>query len=88
MIVTVTQYKTIHKTHNNEGLPIGGERCGHQKRASAGSFDALGEGCRFVRVATDTSITVDVDGADLFLPAGGIEFFAAKEGDQITVATV
>jgi hypothetical protein len=62
MIVSISEFAALAIDQNGNTLPLGKQRLACQVRTSAGAFTALSAGTRFVRVATDTAIYMDIDG--------------------------
>lgn len=91
MLVTISQFRTLAKDANGNTLPLGDERLSCQARTSAGAFTALDAGCKFIRVATDTAIQLDINGgsttsADELIPANTVEWFSTDGGETMTIA--
>lgn len=91
MLVTISQFATLAKDQNGNVLPLGYQRLACQARTTAGAFTALGAGARFVRIATDTAIQLDIDGgavtsADELFPANSVEYIAVDGGEVLTIA--
>lgn len=91
MIVSISSYSTLAKDNNGNLMPIGGERLGREVRTSAGNFAAIPAGAKFIRVATDTAIHIDVQGdavtaGDEFVPANSTEFFSCNGGEVFKIA--
>lgn len=91
MIVSITEFQRLAKDTNGHTLPLGAGRLGCQVRTSAGAFTALGGGTRFVRLATDTAIQMDIAGGsttsgDELVPANTVEYFAMRGGETLTIA--
>lgn len=85
MIVSISQFRSVHKGINGEDMPMGGHLLGSQTLTAEGASNAFVRTCSFIRVATDSPVFVDAYGSSLFLPAGSVEFFPAAEGDTLTV---
>lgn len=90
MLVTITEYRDLAKDGNGSVLPLGGSRSGKQSRTSVGAFAALADDTQFIRIATDTAITLDVDSSsiDELYPANSVEFLAVSGGEVLTIAAV
>lgn len=91
MIVSISQFAALAQDQNGNTLPLGKQRLACQVRTSAGAFTALAGGCRFVRLATDTAIQLDIDGgttsaADELFPANSVEYLAVDGGEVLTIA--
>ena len=91
MIVSISQFSTLAQDQNGNVLPLGKQRLACEVRTSAGAFTALSANCRFVRIATDTAIHLDIDGgattsADELFPAGCVEYLAVDGGETISFA--
>lgn len=93
MLVTITQFATLAQDQNGNTLPMGKTRLACDSRTSAGAFPQLGAGCRFVRLATNTSIQMDIDGGttntsdELFI-ANSVEYLAVDGSETLTIAAV
>ena len=89
MIVTITQFTTLAVDANGNTMPVGDNRIACEARTTAGSFTALSTAARFIRVATDTAIRMDIAGGttdtsdEIILP--GAEFFAVKGGETLSI---
>lgn len=92
MIVSVHQFRKQAQSVDGVDLEMGAERIASEQRTTDGAFAALSAGVQFVRVATDTAITIDPygegSGEEVFMPAGSVEFFPAAAGQVLTIATV
>jgi len=91
MLVTITQFSRLAEDSNGRLLPLGHGRIACQSRTSGGVFTALGTTTRFIRIATDTAIQMDIAGgsttsADELFPAGSVEFLAVSGGETLTIA--
>ena len=91
MLVTISEFSQLATDQNGNILPLGQRRTACQARTSAGAFTALGAGTRFVRVATDTAIQLDILGgsttsADELFPANSVEYLAVRGGETLTIA--
>lgn len=92
MLVTLTQFRKLALDSNGNICPMGSERINCMKRTSAGAFSALSPDCRFVRLATDTAIQLEIDGGgapsngELF--NAGVEFLSVRGGETMTIGTV
>lgn len=89
MRVTITEYRNLAQSAEGDDLPLGGGRITVQSRTSNGAFSALSDLTRFIRIASDTAITLDIDGGttdELFL--AGVEFMAVQGGEVLTVTSV
>lgn len=90
MLVTITQFRELARDNNGNVVPLGSDRIGCEARTSAGAFTALKGEVRFVRVATDTPIQMDIAGGstdttdELFVP--GVEYVAVRGGETLTIA--
>lgn len=93
MLVTITQFAKMARDANNHPMPIGAGRIACQARTSAGAFTALDPSTRFVRIATDTAIQMDIAGgtttsSDELFPAGVIDYVSVTGGETLTIAEV
>lgn len=94
MLVTITQFRELARDANgNVLLTAGHGRTVCEARTTAGAFAALGEGTRFIRIATDTAVQMDIAGgattsADELFPAGTVELVAVQGGETLTIATI
>lgn len=91
MLVTLTQFAALAQDQDGNVLPLGENRLACQALTAAGSFTALQSGARFVRIATDTAIQLDIAGgstttADEFFPANSVEYIAVHGGETLTIA--
>lgn len=84
MKISITQFAELAKDTNSSELPLGARSIGNQVLTAVGTTTASVEGCRFVRIATDTAVMADLYGASLLLPAGSVEFFPLGEAKTIT----
>ena len=90
MIVTITQFAKLAYDGNGQLLRLGSDRIACEARTTVGAFAALNINTRFVRVATDTAMRLDIAGGttdtqdELFMP--GVEFIAVKGGETLTIA--
>lgn len=93
MLVTITQFERMARDANGNPLYLGEGRLGCEARTSAGAFTALDARTKFVRLACDTTIQMDIAGgttnsADELFPAGSTEYLAMRGGETLTIATV
>jgi hypothetical protein len=91
MIVSISQFATLATDQNGNVLPLGKQRLACEVRTTAGAFTALSVGCRFVRLATDTAIHLDIDGgstntSDELFVANSVEYLAVDGGETLTIA--
>jgi hypothetical protein len=91
MIVSITQFASLAIDLNGCPMPLGKDRIACQVRTSAGAFTALNALTRFIRVATDAAIYMDITGgtttsADEYFPAGSVEYLAVNGGETMTIA--
>lgn len=90
MIVTITQFSQLAKDGNGNVIPLGEIRTACEARTSAGAFTTLKSSTRFVRIATDTAIRLDIAGGttdtadELFPP--GVEYISVRGGETLTIA--
>lgn len=92
MIVSLSQFRELARDANGSILPMPKGRNGATEvRTSAGDFTALATTTKFVRVATDTAVYIDIEGgavtsADELLPANSVEYFAVDGGEVLKIA--
>lgn len=91
MIVSLSEFATLAIDQNGSTLPLGKQRLVCQTRTSVGAFAALQAGTRFVRLATDTALYLDIDGgttntSDEWFPANSVEYLAVDGGEVMTIA--
>jgi hypothetical protein len=90
MIVTISEFKLLSHDANGHVLPLG-KRTNVQSRGSAGAFTALAPKSQFIRLATDTSILLDIVGGghdtlgELFV-ANSVEYIGVDGGETLTIA--
>lgn len=89
MLVTITQFERQARDANGNLLYVGEGRLGCEARTTAGAFASLDLRTKFIRVATDTSIQMDISGsstnsADELFPAGSIEYLGVKGGETFS----
>lgn len=89
MKVTITEYRDLATDGAGHAMPLGTNRIATQTQAAAGAFSALNASTRFIRIATDTAITIDIDGGatDELFPAG-VEYMAVNGGEVLTTTVV
>lgn len=91
MKVSISEYRDLARDGNMNPLPLGGaQRIACQVRTAVGLATALGADTRFVRIATDTFITTNINGGaaganDEVIPANSVEYFAVKPGIQLDI---
>ena len=87
MLVTVTEYSGNAYSNNGVPLPIGAKKSfvGVKSRTSDGSV-SLGQNTRLIRVATDTPITINPNGAPELVQGG--EWFDVGGGETLAIATL
>lgn len=90
MLVTITQFERQARDANGNLLYLGEGRLGCEARTSAGSFTALDARTKFVRIATDTGIQMDIAGgtttsADELFPAGSVEYLGVSGGEAFSI---
>lgn len=89
MIVTLTQFDRLAKDEVGNTLPLGSIGMGSQSRTSNGAFTALDTSCNFLRVASDTNMTLtDAAGQVIYFPANSPEYIGVSGGDVFTLASV
>ena len=92
MLVTITQFSRLARDDNGAALPLGEGRIACDVRTSDGDFSALDGSTRFVRIATDTPVQLDIAGGEtdsadeLFMP--GVEYIAVRGGETLSIAEV
>jgi hypothetical protein len=91
MIVSISEFAALAMDQNGNVLPLGKQRLACQVRTTAGAFTALQAGTRFVRIATDTAIHMDIDGgstnsSDELFVANSVEYIAVDGGETLTIA--
>ena len=87
MRVTITEYKSLAVDAQGHVMPMGKQRLAVQSQTAVGAFAALNADTRFIRIATGTNITIDIDGSatdELFL--AGVEFISVHGGETLTTA--
>lgn len=80
MTTTITQYRELARDANGFPVPNAGKNVA-ARDTTLGEI-TIGENVRFVRVATDTAVTVDGD----LVPADTVSFFGVRPGQKVTVA--
>lgn len=90
MLVTITQFERQARDANGNLLYVGEGRIACEARTSAGSFTEFDTRTKFIRIATDTSIQMDIAGgattsADELFPAGSIEYLGVKGGETFSI---
>lgn len=91
MLVTITQFSSLAYDVNGNPLPMGKTRTACEKRTAAGAFAPLASNTKFIRLATDTAIQMDVTGgttdtSDELFPANSSEYVAVNGGETLTIA--
>lgn len=87
MRVTITEYKSLAVDANGHIMPLGKLRLAVQSQTAFGAFAALNADTRFIRIATDTAVTLDIDASatdELYMP--GVEFMPTHGGEVLTTA--
>ncbi len=92
MIVSITEFATLAKDIAGQKLPLGQDRLACNVRVTNGKFPALHENCRFIRVATDTAILMDIEGGQLsgvdeLFVADSVEYIAVTGGEVLEIVT-
>lgn len=92
MIVSISQFAKMATGIHGNRAPFVKDRLACQVRATNGSFAALDQNCRFVRVATDTAMFMNITGGptsgnDEFFPANTVEYIAVDGGETLTIGT-
>ncbi len=93
MKVVLTQYRQLPSDTDGNDLPVAGTKItAGELRTTDGSFAALVDECRIIRIATDTAIHVKLTGAgaantDEMMPANTVEFFGIAEGSVVSILT-
>jgi hypothetical protein len=90
MTTSISQYYEYPRDGQNQPLPVGTLGATNNTVANSTGSVALASTTRFVRIATDTAIYVDIGagaatGADLLVPAGAVEFFAVPAGSTVQI---
>lgn len=93
MKVSITQFRDLAVDALGNVLPMGRDRLGCEVRTAAGAFAALSADCKFVRLATDTAIQMDIaggatDATDELFPANSVEFLAINGASGAKVLTI
>lgn len=88
--ITITQFQRLGVDANGDAIPIADGFVAGQTMTDAGTSNAMTDGARFVRIATDTSYYCNVygTGTQVLLPAGSIDFFPVRDGQTIAFTTV
>lgn len=91
MIVTITEYERCANDANGKPIYLGKDRIACQARTSAGAFSALSTRTKFIRIATDTAIQMNVSGGnsgatDEFFPSNNVEYLAVNGGEVFNIA--
>lgn len=90
MIVTVSEFRSLTNDCNGNLMPLG-KRTRVQSLSGAGDFEALAVCTQFIRIATDTSVLVDLAGGgydsagELFV-ANSVEYIAVDGNEVLTIA--
>jgi hypothetical protein len=92
MLVTITEFSRLAIDSNGAQLPLGAGRIACQAVIADGDANALTNGTRFVRVATDTAIQINIAGgsttsSDELFPANSVEYIAVRGGETLAIAT-
>lgn len=90
MLVTITQYSRMALDANGNPIYLGDNRIACEARTAAGAFTALDAATRFIRLATDTSIQMDITGgettsADELFPEGSVEHLPMNGGEVLNI---
>jgi hypothetical protein len=90
-ITSITEFSELARDRNGNVLPLGKGRIACQVRTSMGSFSALSANTKIIRVATDTTIRMDIAGgstdtSDELFPANSVEYLAVNGGETLTIA--
>lgn len=91
MTTTVTEYKSLAIDSESVRMPVGKlqDMITVQTQSSPGAFAALNASTKFIRIATDTAVTISWPTLpNPMLVNVGTEFFDAPAGQIITTATV
>ena len=91
MLVTITEFSRLARDDNGNLVPLGEGRLACQARTSAGAFSPLSSATKIIRVATDTSIQIDIAGgsvstSDELMPGPLVEYFTVRGGETINIA--
>lgn len=89
MLVTITEFSRLARDDNGNVVPLGEGRLACQSRTAAGAFSALNAATKFIRVATDTSIQIDIAGgsvntSDELMPGASVEYFMVRGGEVLS----
>lgn len=92
MLVTISQFRDTAFAGSGHSLPLGRNRMGSEARTTDGAFAALSTDTKFIRLATDTGIRMEIDGGangshSEFFPAGSVEFMAVNGGEVFNITT-
>ena len=88
MIVTLNQFTQAIKDTGGNVLPIGAP-IKSQARTAAGAFTALDEAANFIRVASNTAITLtDQSGNAYFFPANVPDYIGVSGKEVFNLAVV
>lgn len=91
MKVSITEFRDCAYDGLGNALPLGRNRTACQVITAAGAASALSDDTRFVRIATDTAIHIDIAGGatgatDELFPANIVEYLAVNGGETFTIA--
>lgn len=90
MKASVTEFDRLALDNNNYPLVrVGDAREATITNLTAGGSIALQPGTKFVRIATDTALTVDVGGGvTQFMPANTVDLFHVVKGGTVVIAPI
>lgn len=91
MKVTITEFSQLPHDSTGNVLPLGTFPANaKQVLTAAGSTAVTSDDTRFIRVATDTAITIiagpTATATDPMIPANSVEYFGITEGVAVTIA--
>lgn len=91
MLLTITEYAGLASDDNGNVLPMGRNKIASTGKTAAATH-ALDAQTRFVRIATDTAVQIDMSGGETaagseYLLAYTVEFFAVKGGITLDIET-
>lgn len=91
MLLTITEYAKLATDENGNVLPMGKNKIASTGKTGAATH-ALNADTKFVRIATDTAVQIDMAGGETaggseYLLANTVEFFAVKGGTTLDIET-
>ena len=88
MIVTITECINLGQDDGNVDIPVI-KPAKSNARTTNGAFPALDQSTNYIRVASDTNITLtDEQGNVYYIPANFPDQFGVRGAEVFTVATV